>query len=208
MCKYLKIIKMKKKIINTLPVFLITIAIIFISCEKIEESSPVTLNTSNTANLSGQAYVDLALDKVVVIDQNSQDPNYTFMNLNDTLEHAPEGTEIHFRVLKTAYNSDAPVGEMMRFVTTVTANGTYSINIPTTTEGVDVNISFDEFTASKITWGYDSTSYNPYNPFFPNAILWQADWYSYSSTSKRYSAIPATKTLHTGENKYLDFIYN
>ena len=89
MCKYLKIIKMKKKIINTLPVFLITIAIIFISCEKIEESSPVTLNTSNTANLSGQAYVDLALDKVVVIDQNSQDPNYTFMNLNDTLEHAP-----------------------------------------------------------------------------------------------------------------------
>ena len=150
MCKYLKIIKMKKKIINTIPVFLITIAIIFISCEKIEESSPVTLNTSNTANLSGQAYVDLALDKVVVIDQNSQDPNYTFMNLNDTLEHAPEGTEIHFRVLKTAYNSDAPVGEMMRFVTTVTANGTYSINIPTTTEGVDVNISFDEFTCQAI----------------------------------------------------------
>ena len=151
---------MKKKIINTIPVFLITIAIIFISCEKIEESSPVTLNTSNTANLSGMAYVDLALDKIVVIDQNSMDPNYTVMNLNDTLEHAPEGTEIHFRVLKTAYNSDAPSGEMLRFVTTVNANGTYSINIPTTTEGVDVNISFDEFIASKITWGYDSTTYN------------------------------------------------
>lgn len=192
---------MKKKIINTIPVFLITISVIFISCEKIEESSPVTLNTSNTANLSGMVLVDLALDKVVVIDQNSNDPNYTVMNLNDTLEHAPEGTEIHFRVLKTAYNSDAPAGEMMRFVTTVTANGTYSINIPTTTEGVDVNISFDEFTASKITWGYDSTSYDIFGQ-------WLKDWYSSSSTSKRYSAIPATKTLHTGENKFQEFIYN
>jgi hypothetical protein len=192
---------MKKKIINIIPVFLITIAIIFVSCEKIEESSPVTLNTSNTARLSGQAYVDLALDKVVVIDQNSQDPNYTFMNLSDTLENAPEGTEIHFRVLKTAYNSDAPAGEMLRFVTTVTANGTYSIDIPTTTEGVDVNISLDEFAASKITWGYDSTSYDIIGQ-------WLKDWYSSSSNSKRYLAVPATKTLHTGENKYLDFVYN
>jgi len=199
---------MKKKIIKTIPFFLITIAIILISCEKIEESSPVTINTSNTARLSGQTFVDLVLDKAYVEDINSNDPNYTTMGLDDTLEHAPEGTEIHFRVLKTAYNSDAPAGEMLRFVTTVKANGTYSIDIPSTTEGVDVNISFDEFTASKLTWKYDSSSYNPYNPFFPNAILWQADWYSSSSTSKRYSAIPATKTLHTGENKFQDFTYN
>ena len=199
---------MKKKIINTIPFFLITIAIILISCEKIEESSPVTINTSNTARLSGQTFVDLVRDKAYVEDINSNDPNYTSMGLDDTLEHAPEGTEIHFRVLKTAYNSDAPAGEMLRFVSRVKANGTYSIDIPSTTEGVVVNISFDEFTASKLTWKYDSSSYNVYNPFLPNAILWQADWYSSSSTSKRYLAVPATKTLHTGEKKYLDFSYN
>ena len=199
---------MKKKIINTIPFFLITIAIILISCEKIEESSPVTINTSNTARLSGQTFVDLVRDKAYVEDINSNDPNYTSMSLDDTLEHAPEGTEIHFRVLKTAYNSDAPAGEMLRFVSRVKANGTYSIDIPSTTEGVVVNISFDEFTASKLTWKYDSSSYNVYNPFLPNAILWQNDWYSSSSTSKRYSAIPATKTLHTGENKFQEFTYN
>jgi len=199
---------MKKKYINIIPVFFITIAIILVSCEKIEESSPITINTTNTARLSGQTFVDLVLDKAYIEDLNSKDPNYTPMGLVDTLEHAPEGTEIHFRVLKTAYNSDAPAGEMLRFVTRVQANGTYSIDIPSTTEGVDVNISFDEFTASKLTWKYDSSSYNAYNPFLPNAILWQADWYSSSSTSKRYSAIPATKTLHTGENKFQEFTYN
>ena len=192
---------MKKKIINTIPFFLITIAIILISCEKIEESSPVTINTSNTARLSGQAFVDLVLDKSYVEDQNNQNPNQSFMNVVDTLEHAPVGTEIHFRVLKTAYNSDAPSGEMLRFVTTIKSNGFYSIDIPSTTEGVDVNISFDEFTASKLTWKYDSTSIN----VFGN---WLMDWYSSSSSSKRYLAVPATKTLHTGENKYLDFSYN
>ena len=90
---------------------------------------------------------------------------------------------------------------MLRFVSRVKANGTYSIDIPTTTEGVDVNISFDEFKASKLTWKYDSTSLN----VFGN---WLMDWYSSSSSSKRYLAVPATKTLHTGENKYLDFSYN
>ena len=192
---------MKKKYINIIPVFFITIAIILISCEKIEESSPLTINTTNTAKLSGMAFVDLVLDKVYIQDQNYLNPNYSFMNLSDTLEYVPEGTEIHFRVLKTAYNPKAPTGEMLRFVTTVNANGAYSINIPTTTEGVDVNISFDEFTASKLTWKYDSTSIN----VFGN---WLIDWYSSSSSSKRYLAVPATKTLHTGENKYLDFLYN
>ena len=192
---------MKKKYINIIPVFFITIAIILISCEKIEESSPLTINTTNTARLSGVAFVDLVLDKIYIQDQFNQNPNQSFMNVADTLEHAPEGTEIHFRVLKTAYNPKAPAGEMLRFVTTVNANGSYSINIPTTTEGVDVNISFDEFTASKLTWKYDSTSIN----VFGN---WLIDWYSSSSSSKRYLAVPATKTLHTGENKYLDFLYN
>ena len=196
---------MRKKII---PSFLLLIAVTSFSCEKIEESSPVTINTSNTAQLSGQAFVDLVLDKAYVEDQNNQNPNQSFMNVVDTLEHAPVGTEIHFRVLKTAYNSDAPSGEMLRFVTTIKSNGFYSINIPSTTEGVDVNISFDEFTASKLTWKYDSSSFNVYNPLVPNAILWQADWYSSSSTSKRYSAIPATQTLHTGENKFQEFTYN
>jgi hypothetical protein len=189
---------MRKKII---PAFFLVIAIISSSCEKIEESSPLTINTTNTAKLSGMAFVDLVLDKVYIQDQNNYNPNYNVMNLSDTLEYVPEGTEIHFRVLKTAYNPKASTGEMLRFVTTVNANGAYSIDIPTTTEGVDVNISFDEFTSSKLTWKYDSTSVN----VFGN---WLKDWYSSSSEAKRYSAIPATNTLHTGENKFLDFTYN
>ena len=147
------------------------------------------------------AFVDLVLDKVYIQDQNYLNPNYSFMNLSDTLEYVPEGTEIHFRVLKTAYNPKAPTGEMLRFVTTVNANGAYSINIPTTTEGVDVNISFDEFTASKLTWKYDSTSIN----VFGN---WLKDWYSSSTEVKTYLKTPATNTIHTGENKFLDFTYN
>ena len=189
---------MRKKII---PSFLLLIAVTSFSCEKIEESSPVTINTSNTARLSGQAFVDLVLDKSYVEDQNNQNPNQSFMNVVDTLEHAPVGTEIHFRVLKTAYNSDAPSGEMLRFVTTIKSNGFYSIDIPSTTEGVDVNISFDEFTASKLTWKYDSTSIN----VFGN---WLKDWYSSSTEVKTYLKTPATNTLHTGENKFLDFTYN
>jgi len=123
------------------------------------------------------------------------------MNLSDTMEYAPEGTEIHFRVLKTAYNSDAPVGEMLRFVSRVKANGTYSIDIPTTTEGVDVNISFDEFQASRLTWAYDSVSVDVFGGYL-------ADWYSSSSEAKTYTKSSATNTLHTGENKFLDFTYN
>ena len=192
---------MKKKYINIIPVFFITIAIILLSCEKIEESSPLTINTTNTARLSGVAFVDLVLDKIYIQDQFNQNPNQSFMNVADTLEHAPEGTEIHFRVLKTAYNPKAPAGEMLRFVTTVNANGSYSINIPTTTEGVDVNISFDEFKASKLTWKYDSTSIN----VFGN---WLKDWYSSSTEVKTYLKTPATNTIHTGENKFLDFTYN
>ena len=192
---------MKKKYINIIPVFFITIAIILLSCEKIEESSPLTINTTNTAKLSGMAFVDLVLDKIYIQDQFNLNPNYSSMNLSDSLEYVPEGTEIHFRVLKTAYNPKAPTGEMLRFVTTVNANGAYSIDIPTTTEGVNVNISFDEFTASKLTWKYDSTSID----IFGN---WLKDWYSSSNEVKTYLKTPATNTLHTGENKFLDFTYN
>lgn len=205
MYKPLKSLKMKK---NIIPVFLILIAVVSISCEKIEESSPVTINTSNTARLSGSVYAGLVVDKVSIIDATSQNPNYNATGILDTAEYVPEGTEIHFRVLKTAYNSKAQSGEMLRFVSTVNSNGSYSIDIPTTTEGVDVNISFDEFTANLVTWKYDSSSYNVFNPSFPTLTLWQADWYSSSSYGKKYSLLPTTNTLHTGENKFQNFTYN
>ena len=56
---------MKKKII---PAFLLVIAVISSSCEKIEESSPTTLNTSNTANISGRLFANLIIDKTYVED--------------------------------------------------------------------------------------------------------------------------------------------
>ena len=98
--------------------------------------------------------------------------------LTDTLEYAPEGTEIHFRVSKSEYNPTAPTDQMLKFTSTVGANGNYSINLPTTNEGVNVEISFDDFLANKRTWELVSTSYDSlFNPV--------ADFYSSSTSSKK-----------------------
>ena len=86
MYKPLKSLKMKK---NIIPVFLILIAVVSISCEKIEESSPVTINTSNTARLSGSVYAGLVVDKVSIIDATSQNPNYNATGILDTAEYVP-----------------------------------------------------------------------------------------------------------------------
>ena len=48
---------------NIIPAFLLIIAVISSSCEKIEESSPTTLNTSNTANISGRLFANLIIGR-------------------------------------------------------------------------------------------------------------------------------------------------
>ena len=186
---------MRKKII---PAFLLIIAVISSSCEKIEESSPTTLNTSNTANISGRLFANLIIDKTYVEDNFG---NFGNNLLTDTLEYAPEGTEIHFRVSKSEYNPTAPTDQMLKFTSTVGTNGNYSINLPATNEGVNVEISFDDFLANKRTWELVSTSYDSlFNPV--------ADFYSSSTSSKKYIKSPETNTFHTGEDKFLNFTYN
>ena len=185
---------MRKKII---PSFLLLIAVTSFSCEKIEESSPVTINTSKTANISGGVKANLVVDKVYIEDWFGLNATFT---KNDTLERVPEGTEIHFRVSKNEYNPSIPADQMVRFSTTVNANGRYSINIPTTDEGVNVEISFDEFASNKITWRHDS---------IVNINGVPTDYYSSYNSYLIYN-IPVSNSIsvHTDENKFLNFIYN
>lgn len=185
---------MRNKII---PAFLLVIAVFSSSCEKIEESSPITINTSKTANISGYVKANLVVDKVYIQDWFGLNATYT---KNDTLERVAEGTEIHFRVSKNEYNPTIPSDQMIKFSTKVNSNGRYSIDIPTTDEGINIEISFDEFASNKITWRHDSI-------VTINGVL--TDYYSFYTSYLIYSyPVIDSINIHADENKFLNFIYN
>mgnify|MGYP001480400252 CR=1 FL=1 len=191
---------MKKNKLSLIAALSIASAITFNSCEKIEVGSPVTVNTSKTATISGMVHADLVLDKSYVMDNNFDDPSATFQT-SDTLEYALEGTEIHFHITKQDLNSDVQdASDELRYSTTVNANGTYSIQIPTTEEGLDVNISFDDFEYNRITWNYDG-----------QVIGFLGDTsYVYSSSSERkvYSCSDSQTEVYENQNVILDFLYS
>ena len=144
---------MKKNKLSLFAVLTLATAITFNSCEKIEEGSPVTVNTSKTATISGMVHADLMFDERVY----KESIEGTSFGYEDTAEYAPEGTEIHFHVKKQDFNPDVEDGsDEFRYSTTVNANGTYSIDIPTTEEGLNVDISFDDFEYNYQYWEVDN----------------------------------------------------
>tara|TARA_B110000879_G_C10938955_1_gene419030 strand:+ start:141 stop:644 length:504 start_codon:yes stop_codon:yes gene_type:complete len=158
----------------------ITIIFVFIfSCSKIETNSPLTIITTNTANISGALYAQLVQDS---------------SNSVDVLEFAPSGTKIYFRIAKCDLNPEASCDEYLIYETTSQA-GEYSIDLPVTNSGVDVEISLDDFDYTKTIWTQQ---------FNPNTG--QNSWGS-SMSYKVYNCNEKTVELHTSINKVENFEY-
>jgi len=206
---------MKKNILSIIAVISMSSAITFSSCEKIEEGSPITINNSNTATISGMIYANIKQDEIVFTD--NIDPAYnneTYNNAEDTLEYAPSGTEIHFRVNKHNFNSDVEdTDDQFLYTTTVDANGRYSYSIPTVEEGVDVHISFDDFEIDSLFWIANDVSYvdsTYYDTIINQQVTVKIDSsLLYTSTSSRvvYSRASSSVTIHKDEDVILDFQY-
>jgi hypothetical protein len=135
----------------------------------------------------------------------------------DTSEYAPAGTEIHFRVKKNELNSDVvDTDDMLLYTTTVGANGSYSISIPTNEESVDVSISFDDFEFDYSYFKYtgatfvDSTFIGQDvngNPVQKTVITDSAQLYNSTTRREVYSRANSSKLVHENEDVILDFNY-
>ena len=201
---------MKKNKLSLIASVILVLAITFNSCEKIEEGSPVTVNTSKTATISGMVHADLMQDERVY----KESIEGTSFGYQDTAEFAPAGTEIHFHVVKQDLNSDVEDGsDEFRYSTTVNANGTYSIDIPTTEEGLNVDISFDDFEYNYMYWEViDSTvtiqslDFDTINNTIDTTFL---TTYTYVSNTERrtYNRASSSVEVHEGENVIRDFNY-
>jgi hypothetical protein len=201
---------MKKNKLSLIAVLTLATAFTFNSCEKIEEGSPVTVNTSKTATISGMVHADLMMDERVY----KESVEGTNFNYSDTAEYAPNGTEIHFHVVKQDLNSDVQDGsDEFRYSTTVNANGTYSINIPTTEEGLNVDISFDDFEYNYKTWEVTDTTVtiqslevNQNTGLIDTTFL---TTYTYASNTERraYNRGDSSVEVHENEDVIRDFDY-
>ena len=201
---------MKKNKLSLFAVLTLATAITFNSCEKIEEGSPVTVNTSKTATISGMVHAHLMQDERVY----KESIEGTSFGYQDTAEYAPVGTEIHFHVVKQDLNSDVEDGsDEFRYSTTVNANGTYSINIPTTEEGLNVDISFDEFEYNYRTWEVTDTTVTiqslDIDPITNEIDTTFLTTYTYVSNTERrtYKLDDSNVEVHENENLIEDFQY-
>jgi len=133
--------------------------------DETEQPSPITINEKSFATVSGLVYAQL--------DYTNADP-----------EFAPAGTKLIFKIDVSDYNSNEGSGQRYYITsTTVGSDGSYSIDIPTTTKGVDVEVIANEFTYMT----------------------------KYSSTfteRSEYSANTSYLNLTTGEIQILDINYN
>jgi hypothetical protein len=200
---------MKKNKLSLIAVLTLATAITFNSCEKIEEGSPVTVNTSKTATISGMVHADLMMDERFY----KESIEGTNFNYSDTLEYAPAGTEIHFHVVKQDMNSDVEDGsDEFRYSTTVNANGTYSINIPTTEEGLNVDISFDDFEYNYKSWevlNSDTNTVITIDQTTGEITETQTITFTYASNTERrtYESLGFNVEVHENENFIHDFQY-
>ena len=210
---------MKKNKLSLIAALTLATAIISNSCEKIEEGSPVTVNTSKTATISGMVHANIKQDERVYLD--GIHPNYTNSTSNghiDTSEYAPAGTEIHFRVKKNELNSDViDTDDMLLYTTTVGANGSYSISIPTNEESVEVSISFDDFEIDSSYFMYtgatfqDSTFFDTDpatgQPIQVTVITDSAQLYTSTTRREVYTRANSSRVIHENEDVILDFNY-
>ena len=117
---------MKKTVYTLLVLFSLISVIVISSCEKLEQSSPLLLNDSLQATISGRATADL---------------DWT----SGGNENVPSGTKVIFKIAMNEFNDQAPADEFLYYEATVGGDGTYSVTLPTHKGGVAVTIIPNDF---------------------------------------------------------------
>ena len=158
---------------------IIILSAVFFNCSKIKENSEVMVNIQNTGNISGNLLAQLTQDS---------------SNTVDIFEYAPTGTKVYFRIAKCDLNPEAPCDDYLLYEAT-SQGGSFTIDLPTTNSGVDVEISLDDFNHNKTIWNYE---------YDPNTMT-----YSWVSTQsfKYYNCSERTVNLHTSMKKIERFEY-
>ena len=126
---------MKKLIYLTSAIVLSTLLFLS-SCVKYEQSTPFVINDSITGTIKGMVYANL--------DQS-----------NSELETAPSSTKIYFQVDNDEYLPGTEGSKV--YTATVGSDGSYSITIPTTNDGVTVKIFADDFEYNQVQWDGSTT---------------------------------------------------
>ena len=203
---------MKKNKLSLIASLALVSAITFNSCEKIEEGSPISVDTSKTATISGMVNADLIFDERVFKESFEGTEN----GYSDTLEYALNGTGIHVHVMKQDLNSDID-DERDAFIysTTVNANGTYTIDIPTTEEVMNVDISIDDFEHDYKFWeidyyevAIDSVFVNQSTQLIDTAFGDTTFFYSPRYERRKYSVSGvSTIEVHQSAKKIHDFVF-
>jgi hypothetical protein len=123
---------MKK--LNYLILTLLFIGLFTSSCNKDKQTSPVKLNTEQTATFKGLAFAQLDL-----LNDSTTPGHYEFV---------PSGTKILVTINAAQYNVNPPEGVEftdLLYETTVGSNGVFTIDLPSNTKGVKANVIFDDF---------------------------------------------------------------
>ena len=119
---------MKK--IRRISVLLMASVLFFTNCEDKIETSKMKLDQSKEATVKVNVYAEM--------DKNEYG-----------MEPAPEGTEVRLSVDYAQFNENANSG-VWDTVATVNSNGVIEATVPTTNDGVDVEITGAEFTAQQV----------------------------------------------------------
>lgn len=108
-------------------VLMVIIATIFTSCKKYEVSEPLDLSKLSTVTVKGTLYANL--------DQT-----------NSILEYVPEGLKVTASIPYSDYDINNTSGGNHILTATIDKKGSFSIDIPVLSTGVNVKISFESFT--------------------------------------------------------------
>jgi hypothetical protein len=141
---------MRKKIFSLALILIFFGGLLFVSCDKDTQNSPVEPNLTKIATLKGLVYANLS-------ERNDTLPNLPANGIQR--EFAPAGTLIQIRVDATQYSSQA--SGYFLYSATVGSNGEYSVEIPTRIQGVTAEIIPIDFEYDKVVgyWDWTGTEY-------------------------------------------------
>lgn len=116
---------------SKLVLMMVIIATVFTSCKKYEVSDPLDLSTLSTVTIKGTLYADLNLT-------------------NSVTEFVPEGLQVTASIPYADYDANNFSGGNHVVTATIDKQGSFSIDIPVVSTGVNVNLSFESFSYNVI----------------------------------------------------------
>jgi len=105
---------------------MVMIAILFTACKKYELSDPLDLSTLPTVTLKGTFYADLDLTNAV-------------------LEYVPEGLTVSIAIPYSDYDPNNVSNGNHIITTKIDKNGSFSVNVPVVSSGVNATITVESF---------------------------------------------------------------